>query len=93
MILPDAAGRLCCVGDQGEITLLIGGRSPVSGSGPPDEAHLRATLERLLHAGESASSAAKLAAAECGVAKKAVYDLAVQLAAEQGQQTDRAIKD
>lgn len=73
---------------QGEITLLIGGCRPVSRSEPPDQAQLQAKVEGLLRAGASASSAAKLAAAECGVPKRAVYDLAVQLAAEQGQQTD-----
>jgi 16S rRNA C1402 (ribose-2'-O) methylase RsmI len=73
---------------QGEITLLIGGCHPASRSEPPDQAQLQAKLEGLLRAGASASSAAKLAAAEYGVPKRAVYDLAVQLAAEQGSQTE-----
>ena len=73
---------------QGEITLLIGGRRPLSRSETPDQAQLQTKLEGLLRAGASASSAAKLAATECGVPKRAVYDLAVQLAAEQGPLSD-----
>lgn len=60
---------------------MIGGAQ--QSSQPPDEGQLQAVLQRLLQAGESASSAAKLAAAECGVSKRTVYNLAVQLAAEQ----------
>lgn len=70
---------------QGEITLIIAGAQAGGGS-PPDTAQLSAVLRQLLQGGESASSAAKLAAAECGVPKKAVYDLAVQLSAEVEQE-------
>lgn len=77
--------QLLQCGEQGEVTLLIRGAQHGGGE-PPDKAQLRAALQRLLDAGESASSAAKLAAAECDVPKKAVYDLAVQLAAEQQSQ-------
>lgn len=72
---------------KGEITLMIGGAQQ-SSSQPPNEGQLQAVLQRLLQAGESASSAAKLAAAECGVSKRTVYNLAVQLAAEQHLQRE-----
>lgn len=79
---PTLSNRVPPLNAQGEITLVLEGATAAGGP-PPDKAQLAAVLRRLLQGGESASSAAKLAAAECGVPKKAVYGLAVQLSGEE----------
>lgn len=77
-----------CVGGgpQGEITLVIEGQLTGSrAEATPEE--MAAAVQAYLSAGHSASATAKLVSAELGISKRLIYNLAVQLSQQLGDET------
>jgi 16S rRNA (cytidine1402-2'-O)-methyltransferase len=76
--LPDLAARFAAAPPRGEVTIVV---APAAGAKPASEAEVAARLRSALASGASVKDAAAMVAAATGRPRRAVYALALSIAA------------